>query len=238
MVDLAEYLELRKRPSGPAAMCQSWRDLTFLHFSADPEEIQKTLPPGVSVDTFNGRAWIGLVPFWMTGIRHPKLPAIPGLSSFPETNVRTYVHHGGKQPGVWFYSLDAALLPACLFARATFGLPYFHARMAVTRNSKIQYQSRRREASLDAEIELGTSMELPKPGSLEFFLIERYLLYSVKSGRLQTGIVNHPPYQLRNARVLRCEESLISSNQLSPKPWEHICFSPGVDVEVFKLQKA
>src|SRR5689334_2210914 len=97
MVDLEEYLKLRERPSGPPAMYQNWRDLTFLHFSIDANELKPLLPEGLTVDTFpdeagRERAWIGLVPFWMKDIRLRGLPAVPGLSAFPESNVRTYVH--------------------------------------------------------------------------------------------------------------------------------------------------
>jgi len=219
-------------------MAQSWRDLTFLHYSVEPEIIQRTLPPGLEVETFDGRAWVGLVPFWMTGIRPPPFPALPWLSNFPETNVRTYVHRAGKRPGVWFYSLDAARLAACIFARTAFGLPYFHARMSVEQAESVRYQSHRGLATLEARIQVGEPMAQPEPGSLEFFLIERYLLYAVRRGVLHTGQVGHPPYRLNSATVNRCDQTLVAAAGLPLEPWEHICYSAGVDVEVFKLQQA
>jgi len=146
-----EYLALRNRPLGKPAMYQNWRDLLFLHISAPPQEAQRLLPRTLDIDTFPNeqgeeRAWIGLVPFRMEGIRFRGLPALPWLSAFPETNVRTYVHQDGKTPGVWFFSLDAARWLACKYARLVFKLPYFHALMRAVRNgAALHYESKRPE---------------------------------------------------------------------------------------------
>src|SRR5690349_5532277 len=113
MVAIEEYLKLREKPEGFRVMYQKWRDLTFLHYSIEPEWLRGHVPPELDIDTFpnaNGeeRAWVGLIPFWMTGVRARFFPPTPGLHQFAETNVRTYVHRNGKEPGVWFFSLDAA----------------------------------------------------------------------------------------------------------------------------------
>ena len=114
-LDPALQLALRERPSGRIVMRQQWRELLFLHFPCDPAEIAPLLPPGLAVDTFPDaagveRAWIGLVPFLMKNVRWAFAPRVPGTHTFPETNVRTYVHREGRDPGVWFFSLDAATL--------------------------------------------------------------------------------------------------------------------------------
>src|SRR4051812_33228132 len=173
MLPADEYLRLRERPLGRPSMYQRWRDLLFLHFSIEPESIQKLLPPGLTVDTYpnaNGeeRAWVGLVPFRMFGIRPRGFPAAPWISAFPETNVRTYVHHEGHGPGVWFFSLDAARWVACRIARGTYKLPYYHARMSTSRHGdRIRFEGRRKEisvADLEIEASIGGPVSPPNPG--------------------------------------------------------------------------
>src|SRR5512135_1436091 len=129
-----------KRP----LMQMSWHTLTFLHWPYEPAWVQALLPPGLTAQTFDGRAWVGLVPFEMV-VRWPGGPAVPWLSRFPETNVRTYVTGPDGTTGVWFLSLDAARLPAVAAARAGWGLPYYwNAQMSVVRRGdRVRYQSRR-----------------------------------------------------------------------------------------------
>jgi uncharacterized protein len=250
-----EYLALRNRPAGLPAMYQSWRDLTFLHYSIEPEVIQVVLPPGLTVDTYPDaqgveRAWVGLVPFRMQGVRHRRSPAVPGCHAFPETNVRTYVHRDGKEPGVWFFSLDAANPTACAVARRSFNLPYFPARMSTRRDeSKVNYESARWRglrakggtidqppANLKAEVTIGEPVDPVGPGTLEFFLVERYVLYAERRGQLYTGQVSHVPYPLRKADMVSVEQSLMAAAGLPERAWEHVLFSDGVDVEVFGIK--
>jgi uncharacterized protein YqjF (DUF2071 family) len=243
MLPIDEYEALRAAPGGFPVMRQRWRSLLFLHFACDPQEIQRTLPPGLTVDTYPGpdgreAAWVGLVPFRMEGVRPTGLPAFRPLSDFPETNVRTYVHREGREPGVWFYSLDAANGIACKIARRFFALPYHHAEMRVTESeARVEYESRRYEgeAALRLETVPGDALPLPPPGSLEFFLLERYLLYSARGDRLFRGRVHHRPYPVRNARVPAIRESLVAAAGIAPRPFIHTLFSPGVDVRVFGL---
>lgn len=237
MVELEEYEALRRRPEGRATMFQSWRDLTFLHIGCDPEIVQSKLPEGLTVDTFDGKAWVGLVPFHMRAIRPIWGPAAPWLSAFPETNVRTYVHREGKEPGVWFFSLDAARWLACSYARVQFGLPYFHARMTVELGEKIRYRSERPSVTTDISVVPGEALPSVEPGTFEYFLVERYLLYARYRGALYTGRVFHPPYPLRQVELLSCKESLLAAHGFVHQGWDHLGFSSGVDVEVFSVRR-
>ena len=224
-------------------MRQRWRSLLFLHFPCDPAEVQPHLPPGLEPDLFpdehgTERAWIGLVPFRMTDVRLSGLPPFPGTHTFPETNVRTYVHRAGRDPGVWFFSLDAANALAVAIARLAFSLPYYKATMSVRRTeSAAEYASRREGADCLIEATLGDALPTPRPGSLEFFLVERYLLYAARGPRLLAGRVHHSPYALRSVSPLREEETLVRAAGLTPRPFTHRLFAEGVDVEIFPLRK-
>ena len=123
-------------PTGPWIMSQSWHDLLFAHWPIDASHLRPLIPAALEIDKFQGEAWIGVVPFRMSGVRLRATPALPTLSAFPELNVRTYVTHGGK-PGVWFFSLDAANAIAVSVARAWFHLPYFNARMTLRKSQRL-----------------------------------------------------------------------------------------------------
>lgn len=245
MVEIGEYLAMTARPSGAPVMYQRWRSLVFLHFACPPEDIQSLLPPGLTVDTFpdeTGKemAWVGLVPFRMEGIRPRGLPTVPHLSAFPETNVRTYVHQEGRQPGVWFFSLDAANPTACRIARRFFALPYHEATMSVLEaGDRREFESRRwsDDASVKVHAELGPLRGTAAVGSLDFFLLERYLLYSYRNNALFSGRVSHQPYPLREATIGRADETLLQRAHIAPQTFTHAIASDGVDVEVFPLQR-
>lgn len=245
MVEIEEYLRLRDRPEGLPLMVQGWRDLSFLHFSIEPEALRSTVPPELEIDTFPDRdgkecAWVGLVPFWMTGIHFRGLPPITGANTFPETNLRTYVHRQGKEPGVWFYSLEAANQIACVAARKLYGLPYHYSKMNVSKSDgRVEYMSSRighQKAVCNVSVDLGVDISPPHPGSLEFFLVERYLLYSKPRGILSTGRVHHSPYGLCKASPVKVEETLTRANDVPQKEWEHFLYSPGVDVDIYPLR--
>lgn len=232
-VDLAEYEALRGRKNAPRFMVQKWRNLSFLHTPCDPEVVQAQLPEGLTVDTFDGQAWIGLVPFEVHDARLPFLPTLPGLSSFPETNLRTYVHRDGKKPGIWFFSLDAGQWLVSKAARLALALPYFPAQMQVCQQgSRIAYKSHRERAESFITVQPKLQKLESTQGSLTYFLIERYLLYSERNGKLITAAVSHDPYPLVHAELTHCEESLVAAAGLPRPSWEHICFSPGVDVDM------
>ncbi len=209
-------------PSDRTVMYQRWAHLLFLHWATPPETLQSLIPPGLDLDTFEGQAYVGLVPFTMKGVRPVGVPALPGLSAFHETNVRTYVHRQGCDPGVCFFSLDAANALAVRVARAFWKLPYHFARMALSFSAgagsppRIHYRSERLwPGPLPAACALSyTPTGTPAPaiaGTLEHFLIERYILYSTARGRLYSGRVHHAPYPVQSATVSALEESLLAA---------------------------
>lgn len=232
------------RPDARPVMYQRWRTLLFLHWEVPAEELAPLLPPGLTLDTFEGRAFVGLVPFTMEGVRPALLPPFPPLSNFHETNVRTYVHREGKDPGVWFFSLDAANRIAVKLARTWFRLPYHFARMALEREGPwISYRSERRwPAPVPARCAVRCSpkpeVSTSAPGTLQHFLVERYFLYTVHGGGLWRGQVHHAPYPVRGAEVEGLEESLLAAAGISRPPVAPLVhFSDGVDVDVFRLTR-
>jgi uncharacterized protein len=247
MLAIEHYLQLRERPKDLVVMYQKWRDLSFLHYSLDPAELRSMVPNELEVDTFpddNGheRAWVGLIPFWMTDVRPRFLPSLPGLNTFPETNLRTYVHLDGQRPGVWFFSLEAANRIACAVARQSVGLPYHWATMAFERkNSARAYSSKRADASkavCKVTATAGEELGSADPGTLEFFLLERYVLYTRTRRKLLTVQVHHRPYPLNALTPKHCEENLTTRAGLPKFPWQHAIFSSGVNVEIYLPHKA
>ncbi len=242
MPTIDQRLALREQPATRVVMRQSWRELLFLHWKYDPAEIQRLLPTGLTLDTFNGAAWIGIVPFFMYGVRPVWCPPVPLLSNFLELNVRTYVHDNDGTPGVWFFSLDASNAAAVWMARTFFKLPYFHARMRARATlATVDYWSQRGELAPDHFVYQPIGQErLAVPGSLDFFLVERYLLYShdPKSGRLYSGRVHHSPYALREVKVLEHSTHLLTAVALAPvdRIYDHAVYSNAVDVSIFALQ--
>jgi hypothetical protein len=184
----------------------TWSELLFAHWAIEPDVVAKLLPAGVTLDTREGKAWVGVVPFSMSGVAPRLCPPIAGLSRFLELNVRTYVTVDGK-PGVWFFSLDAESRVAVRAARATFNLPYMDATMSMQRNHDrtIAYKSERTHrgepaARYDASYAAAGDFRAAPPGSLEHWLTARYCLYSAnRQGQVYRGEIDHPPWQLAPA---------------------------------------
>jgi len=233
-------LAVLERPDRAHVMHQRWEQLLFLHWRWGVKEIQQTLPPGLFVDTFEGDAWLAIVPFFMRAIRPRFCPAVPGISDFLEMNVRTYVHDEQGRPGVWFYSLDCNQPLAVWTARTFFHLPYQHARMqAAINGDEIDYTCQRRgEANASRfRYHLQPQTHLAEPGSLEFFLAERYLLFSKSPRGIRCGQVHHTPYPLANVNLETWNsEPLLQAGFADPKrPPDHVIGSPRVNVHVYPL---
>lgn len=193
-------------PSKPWIVAMRWHDLLFLHWPIDPEIIRPLIPRGLEIDTFDGSAWIGVVPFRMTGVRPRYLPRFAGLA-FPEMNVRTYVWSPGRS-GVWFFSLDAANRLAVRAARAWYGLPYYDARMNVQlQGGTVHYDSRRIDkkstgAEFHASYKPTGEVYRSAPGTLDRWLTDRYCLYAVdRRGRLGYAEIHHAPWPLQGSEV-------------------------------------
>ena len=219
-------------------MYQNWGKLLFMHWPVDEEVLAPLIPSQLSVDTFEGKAWIGVVPFTMWGIRASFLPPIPGTSAFHELNVRTYVHHRGV-PGVWFFSLDAANRLAVWGARTFYHLPYFNARMTLKQQrNQIDYGSTRIDdrgapAEFRATWTIGEALPRSDPGSLEFFLTERYCLYALHRDRVFRSRIFHQPWPLQAATLDSSQSTMISSlgiQQPETGPLLHYAESLAVDI--------
>lgn len=227
-------------------MHQRWEHLLFLHWKVHPDTLRPQLPSGLHLDLFNGEAWLGIVPFYMSRIRPAGLFPIPWLSWFLELNVRTYVHDDSGTPGVWFFSLDCNRFPAVEFARRAFCLPYQHASMhAHHSQGKTTYHCHRKDSQSHnppATYQyLATGNPAPAaPDSLEFFLAERYLLYSADpNGSLYHGRVHHAPYQLAPAKCPEWSAAPAHWNgiDLNNQPPDSQLVANHVDVSVYPLQK-
>jgi len=192
-------------PRQPWIMRQQWNRLLFAHWAIDPAKLRPLVPAMLSLDIRDGRCWVAVTPFYLSGLQPRSLPAIPGMSSFPELNVRTYVTLDGK-PGVFFFSLDAGAVSAVMGARLFYALPYFYAHMRVRYAADaVHYKCNRRHMGKIAEFDgdyapVGPASN-PSPGSLEQFLTERYCLYAVEAGRLYRAEIHHVPWPLQIAKA-------------------------------------
>lgn len=232
-----------KAPPPPRVSCpvmyHQWNWLSFIHWRYPPAVVKPILPAGLKLETFDGSAWIGLTPFLMEGLRAPVVPAMPWVSRFPETNVRTYVRDDRGRSGIWFLSLDAARLPAVLAARVGYRLPYFWSDMAVgVTGSRIDYRCRRRLPSrgggrCDAEVALGAPLEESERDERVHFLTARFRLFTVIAGRLAAAEAEHRDWPLHHAELRRLDQDLVQRAGLPPPTGDPLVHaSPGVAVRV------
>lgn len=248
-------------------MYQSWGKLLFMHWPIDAEILRPLIPSQLSIDTFAGQAWIGIVPFTMWGIRASFLPPIPGTSAFHELNVRTYVHYQGV-PGVWFFSLDAANSLAVWGARTLYHLPYFSATMSLKQEGDtIDYSSVRSDgrtyaqffashaqgfsadfnsakfqnlprARLETRWKIGAPLPQSTPDSVEFFLTERYCLYAYDGGKLYRARIFHDPWRLRASSSDSCQSTMIESLGIAqPKGEPLLHYAESIAVNIWPLKR-
>lgn len=223
-------------PEGQPAMQMRWNSLAFLHWPVEKERIAAHLPSGLDVDTFEGRAYVGVVPFEMDRTRFRWLPPIPTTSRFFELNVRTYVVAGGR-PGVWFFSLDATSRIAVRVARASFGLPYLDAEVELAHEDGwVRSESERTHrgasaARLAARYRPVGAVSPAVPGTLEHFLAERYCMYSAGRRGLLRGEIHHAPWPLQRAEaeVGACDLTRGLGFELEGPP-SHAHYSDRLDV--------
>jgi len=221
-----------------AVMLHRWEQLTFLHWSYEPAEVQRILPPGLEVELFHDRAWVGLVPFVMhvatSGGR-----SVPWAADFCETNVRTYVRDRDGRSGIWFFSLDAARLGAVAVARLTYRLPYFWSQMHVDASDhRIDYWCRRRwpgpvGAKSAVSIGIDEPYEPSELGDLDHLLTAKWVLFSASGSRRRFARAWHKPWPLHRARVLECHDELVEAAGLPiPRGDPLVHYSPGVEVRI------
>jgi uncharacterized protein YqjF (DUF2071 family) len=239
-----------REPDAQVLMHQNWHHLLFLHWEIPALELQRLLPERLTLDTHEGKAYVGLIPFTLTGVRPILTPPLPWVSSFHEVNVRTYVHYEGRDPGVWFFSLDASSAIAVTAARAMYKLPYFNALIDFSSTKdpipRVEFESHREDprGAMPARCQARYSpIEGPfaqaRPGTIEFFLAERYILYAQdESHQLYRARVHHQPYPLQKADVHHLEETLVWAAGI--KRAENIAlrhYAREVNVKVYGLEK-
>lgn len=230
-------------------MRMRWEDLTMLHWRYEPAEVQALLPEGLTVETFDGSAWVGLVPFQMR-VDIPFAPAMKSILHFPETNVRTYVTSKSDRPGVYFWSLEASSLPAVVTARGGYQIPYFWADMSIERTSadgdridrqmvegdRITYESARKwpkptPATSLVSVTVGEPFAPGQQGPLDRFLTARWALYGDLWKWRSFAKMYHDPWPLHFATVDTCDDNLVMAAGLSePESPPLVHFSPGVSV--------
>jgi uncharacterized protein YqjF (DUF2071 family) len=238
-----DRLSIRERPQGQPLMHQTWGKLLFMHWRVDAKELRPLIPQALEIDMFEGSAWIAITPFTMWDIRGfpPFLPAVPGLSSLHELNVRTYVHFEGV-PGVWFFSLDANSAAAVIAARAFYHLPYFNAEIGLeNEGGTVDYSLVRTDdppARFEASWTPGEQLPLSPLDSIEFFLTERYCLYSENEGDLYRARIYHQPWPLQKAALLSLESTMIESHDIkTPKGDALLHYCEELSVNIWPIKK-
>jgi len=224
-------------PVERAAMVHWWDELTFIHWRVEPADVQRLLPDGLTVETFDGSAWVGLVPFFLR-VGLARVPSIPWMSRFAETNVRTYVRGADGTSGVWFFSLDAARLGAVVVARLTYRLPYFWSRMRIEREpGRISYRSVRRwprpPGRSATTIVIGDPYAPGELTELDHYLTARWALFSAPRSGLHLARAFHDPWPLHRAQLLHLDDTLVTAAGLpSPEGEPLVHYAPRVEVRI------
>jgi uncharacterized protein len=221
-------------PDEPWFQAQSWVDTAFLHWPVDADELGRLVPESVELETHDGSAWLGITPMLLTGLRLRGLPPLPGVSTFPELNVRTYVTRDGK-PGIWFFSLDAGSTLAVEAAKRFYKLPYTRAQMRYQRDDFVHHESARAGAAFSGSYRGVGDLFQAEPGSLAAFLVERFCLYTEDGGRVYRAETQHAPWQLQEG------EAHIDLNTMAPLPLPdvepHVLFAPRQDAVIWPLKE-
>jgi uncharacterized protein len=213
---------------------QDWRHVSFLHWRSDPDLVARVLPADLVPDVIDGSAWVTLTPFVVERFRLPGVPALPVLSQFPETNVRTYVHDRAGRDGLWFLSLDAQSIPIVLGANAALGVPYRAARMSVDQADVVTYDSARRRGNARHHIVVRPDRAANDAMSeRDAALVGRWRAYSRHLRRLLCIPVEHQPWPIHDATLVELDENLVRAAGLpAPAGDPVVHYSPGVDVRL------
>ena len=228
-------------PDRPHALSQEWRNLTFMQWEVEPSRLEPYIPTGLEIDLFDGKAYVGTIPFQMKNVRPRFLPAVPGISSFPEFNIRTYVKKNGI-PGVLFLTLEAHSRITCWHAPKAYGLPYRYAKCNLkTTDKSFKWFSKRVSDGVTLEGEcrhVGQKMKA-EPNTLEYFLFERYSLYTELDGKLQMAYTLHEPWVFQEAEVSLNDNSLTESYNLGVDVMnpQYVHSSAGVYVQTWSIEE-
>jgi hypothetical protein len=238
---IEDRLLIRERPSGIPVMHQSWDKLLFMHWEIPVQELRKVIPEPLMIDTFDGKAWIAITPLTIWNARPSFTPPLPVLSRLHELNVRTYVYLNGV-PGVWFFSLDANNPLAVTAARTLFSLPYYNASISLKEeDDRIVFESNRtdNEAEFKAAWTIGADLPKAQPGSLDYFLIERYCLYTTDKEKIYRCRIHHEPWRLQKTDNLsEYKSNMIEANGLQAPSGEPLLHCGGpVHVDVWSLEE-
>ncbi|MDP6869588.1 MAG: DUF2071 domain-containing protein [Candidatus Poseidoniaceae archaeon] len=228
-------------PKRAYSLSQQWRYLSFMHWEIDPEKLANHLPDGLELDLFDGKAYVGTIPFLMKGVRPRLLPSVYGISTFPEFNVRTYVTKNGK-PGVFFLTLDAESRVTCAYAPKFYGLPYRYSKckLEISKN-QYKWNSKRPDDEISLQgksVPIGPIMQA-EHGTLEYFLFERYCLYVEHKGSLKMAYTLHNPWKFQVAEAEISSNSLTESFNLgieNPLKPDYVHVSEGVHVRTWSVE--
>jgi uncharacterized protein YqjF (DUF2071 family) len=237
-----DRLGIRERPPGTAVFHQSWDKLLFMHWEISVDALRAQIPDRLQIDTYEGKAYIAITPLTIWGARPAYTPPLPLVSRTHELNVRTYVYLEGV-PGVWFFSLDANNPLAVIAARTFFSLPYYTASQSLDEEeNRVCFESSRmsEEAKFRAVWTIGDDLPQAEPGTLDFFLIERYCLYTTDDKKkLYRCRILHQPWRLQETKELsEFESSMIEANGLPTPEGEPLLHCGGpVDVDVWALEE-
>ena len=239
----ASLIAAQRRPHQRAIITQRWEHLFFYHWKYDAKEIQQRLPSGLIVDRYEGQAYLSIVGFRMSSIRPFGLPAVPFLSELNELNVRTYVRTADGKPGIFFFSLDCDHWLAVKIAQLAFGLNYQSAKLDLKTDGphpRLSCLRHRQTAEAHFAWEPTGSATVAIPGTLEFFLLERYIFFTQRNNQLWMGQVHHAPYAFTPAIAHEWSEAPLLWNGLLPtgSAPNLIHASPGVSIEAFPLARA
>lgn len=244
---LQRLLRARELPNRMPVMYQRWDDLLFLHWRCRPEALKMHIPSQLSLDLYDDQAYISIVAFRMNAVRPAGLPPLPWLSYFYELNVRVYVRDSSEEPGVYFLSLDCNRPPAVWIARTFFNLPYQYAVMNFevaqpgSKNDQTEYLITCRRAGYGDSAHYSWRADGPQkpasPGSLEFFLTERYNFFTLRRGKVMRGQVNHTPYNIGTAHISSWSDLPLAWDGLPlvNRPPDLAACAAGVAVQAFSL---
>lgn len=182
-------------PQRPWQHYQEWHGNLMLHWEADADKLIQLIPDGLTLDVFEGKAYVSLIAFTVENMRPRFFFPIPYLSDFHEVNLRTYVIRNGK-PGIYFLKIDAGKLLPAMLARNILGLPY---RKATMKRKGRRYVVKGKDTSLSLRYFIGPKLQ--EYAGLDYWLTERHCLYENRAGGLIRIDIHHKPWKLQKAEI-------------------------------------